>query len=139
MVATQPIPRPTRLTEPFWAGCKRHKLLVQRCVACSAFRFYPTAACPFCADERSEWILMSGRGRVYSWIVMNRAIDPIWANQVPFVSAVVELEEQAGLLVPGILRDIDPHAVQPGARVEVIFEDVTDEISLPRWRPLPEV
>ena len=78
---------------------------------------------------------MSGRGRVISWIVVHRAIDPVWQPDVPYTVAIVELEEQAGLMVPGTLTGIAGSEVTAGLPVEVWFDAVTPEITLPRWRP----
>ena len=130
-----PLPRPTRTTAPFWEAAHDHRLIVQRCDRCGKFRFYPSAGCDRCASPAFTWIDMSGRGRVYSWIVVRRTVDAAWQRRAPFVSAIVELAEQAGLLVPGLLTGIEPERVQAGLPVEVWFEDVSPRISLPRWRP----
>ena len=79
---------------------------------------------------------MSGRGRIYSWIVVRRTVDPAWQRRVPFVSAIIELAEQPGLLIPGLLTGIEPERVQADLPVEIWFEDLSPEISMPRWRPL---
>ena len=136
----KPLPQPTALTKPFWAHCRQHELWLQCCLDCGKYRFYPTASCPFCASEDTEWRRVSGRGSIYSWIVVHRAIDPAWEDAVPFTVAVVELAEQPHLLVPGILTTASgtPVAAAAGMPVEVWFDDVTPEIALPRWRATTE-
>lgn len=77
---------------------------------------------------------MSGKGRLYSWTVVHRAVDPSWASIAPFVSGIVELDEQDGLLVPGLVTDIAPAKVTAGMALAVWF-DRSGPIALPRWRP----
>lgn len=132
-----PLPRPTLGTAPFWEAARDHRLIVQRCDRCGKFRFYPGSGCDRCASPAFTWIDMSGRGRIYSWIVVRRTVDVAWQRRVPFVSAIIELAEQPGLLVPGLLTGIEPEHVRAGLQVEVWFEDVSPGISLPRWRPAP--
>lgn len=134
-VEEMPLPRPTRTTAPFWAAAREHRLIVQQCDRCGKYRFYPSEGCDRCASPEFTWRDMSGRGRIYSWIVVRRTVDAAWKQRVPFVSAVVELVEQEGLLLPGLLTGMEPERVQAGLEVEVWFEDRTAEISLPRWRP----
>ncbi|MBM0205686.1 Zn-ribbon domain-containing OB-fold protein [Micromonospora sp. STR1s_5] len=129
-----PAPTPTALTKPFWDGCQQGRLLVQRCRECGHRRFYPTAACPRCASSSDEWEEMSGKGKLYSWTVVHRSVDPSWASIVPFVSGIVELDGHAGLLLPGLVTDVVPSAVRADMELEVWF-DRSGPIALPRWRP----
>jgi uncharacterized protein len=127
-----PEPVESLLTKPFWDACRAHKLSIQRCDDCGKMRFYPTAACPFCACENFTWAEMSGRAKIYSWTRVERTLDPAWAQLVPYVSVIAELEEQEHLLVPGLLLD---SAGFDGSqkRIEVCFEPVGAHV-LPRWR-----
>lgn len=134
MLPGQPLPVPSSLTRPFWDECRQHRLSLQRCVDCSRFRFYPTAACPHCSSPGSRWEAISGRGTVYSWIVVDRTHDPYWRTRVPYICAIVELDEQKGLFMPGLLIDLNPSDVRAAMAVEVVFEDVAPAISLPRWK-----
>jgi uncharacterized protein len=131
----KPLPQPTPLTQPFWDAARRGELRIQRCDECGRYRFYPTAVCAACGSPAATWTKMSGRGKVFSWIVVRRAIEAAWRDAVPFTVAVVELDEQRGLLVPGTLTGIAPEKVVAGMPVEVWFEPVTEEVSLTRWRP----
>lgn len=130
-----PLPVPTLLTAPFWQAAHEHRLIVQRCSHCGKFRFYPSAGCNHCASLEFTWQPVSGHGHVYSWIVVRRIVDAAWQRRTPYVSAIVELAEQPGLLMPGLLTDCAPERVQPDLPVQVWFEDMTPEISIPRWRP----
>lgn len=130
-----PLPHATLATRPFWAAAREHRLIVQCCDRCASYRFYPSAGCDRCASPAFTWRQMSGMGRVYSWIVVRRTVDAAWQRRVPYVSSIIELAEQPGLLMPGLLTDIAPEQVQANASVQVWFEDVAPEFTLPRWRP----
>lgn len=130
-----PLPKPTLDTAPFWKAAQAHRLVVQRCTQCGSFRFYPCAACNKCASTDFTWVETSGKGRVYSWIVVHRTVDPAWQGRTPFVSAIVEIAEQPGVLIPGLLTEMAAKDVKAGLSVEVFFEDLTPDISVPRWRP----
>ncbi len=83
----------------------------------------------------TDWRKISGKGKVYTWTVVWHPVDPVWADDVPYILAVMELDEQPGLYIPGNLLECDPKDVVIGMPVEVTFVDVTDEITLPQWRP----
>jgi uncharacterized OB-fold protein len=125
----------TPLTEPFFAGCAEGELRIQACGDCGRMRFYPTEACPFCASPRHDWRRVSGRGRVYSWTVVHRSVDPSWQARAPYIVAVVELDEQAGLLVPGLLSGVEPDGMHAGMPVEAWFEAAGEGVFVHRWRP----
>ena len=129
-------PAPTALTTRFWEACRKHRLVVQRCNSCDHLRFYPTAGCPACACDDFTWDEMSGKGRLYSWTVVHRSVDPYWQTKTPFVSAIIELDEQPGLLVPGLLTDVATEQLRAGQPLTVWFEEA-GEFTLPRWRPAP--
>ena len=131
-----PIPVPTLLTKPFWEACRQHRLIIQRCDLCKRLRFYPSSCCVYCSSADYSWKQVSGRGKVYTWIVTWRTVDSRWKKKTPFVTAVVEIDEQDGVLIPGLLTEISPDDVKAGMAVEVWFEDANPDISLPRWRPV---
>ncbi|MBI1735877.1 MAG: Zn-ribbon domain-containing OB-fold protein [Candidatus Rokubacteria bacterium] len=93
MSAELPTPVVTPETAPYWEGARAGKLLLQRCLACRALRFYPRRACPSCWSERVEWVEASGRGRVHSFTVIHRPPAPAFASRLPYVVALVDLEE----------------------------------------------
>ena len=130
------MPVPTVLSQRFWDGCRNHQLLIQRCTSCNNLFFYPSAACPKCASTSFDWTPVSGRGTIYSWIVVHKAFDAALKKLCPYVTAIVELDEQPQLLMPGLMTDVNPTEVTPEMAVEVWFQDATPDISLPRWRPV---
>ncbi|MEJ8571598.1 Zn-ribbon domain-containing OB-fold protein [Microbaculum marinum] len=131
----KPLPAPDPETEEFWNGCRDHRLLIQRCGSCGTHRFPPTSFCPHCQSDETEWVEASGRGRVFSWIVVRHPVPrEIYAGDVPYVVAIVALDE--GVRMVGNLVGIDPDAVAADLPVKVTFENVTDEITLPEFEPI---
>ena len=127
----KPLPIPTRDTIEYWEGCKRHQLPLQRCQNCGAFRFYPRPMCPNCNSMDYEWVKAIGKGRVYSWTVAVQRFHP--ALEVPYIIAIVELEE--GVRMTSNIIDCKPEELSVGMPVEVIFDDVTEDITLPKFKP----
>jgi uncharacterized OB-fold protein len=128
----EPLPVPTPISQPFWDGTRQHRLLLQRCEARHVF-YYARSHCPQCLSNRLEWFDASGKGSLYSFTVARRPTSPDFEQDVPYVIAVVELDE--GPRMTSRLVEVDPDAVGIGMRLEVVFDDVTDEITLPYFRP----
>lgn len=128
----RPVPEPSPLSEPYWQAARRHELLIQSCRRCGTHIFYPRYNCTDCGSRDLEWVRPSGRGTVYSFTVARRPTHPGLADRVPYVIAIVELEE--GPRMTTNIVDCDPDRVAIGMPVEVTFED-SGEISLPMFRP----
>ena len=129
----RPLPRLDEESRGFWEAARRHQLVVQRCRSCGAFRYHPRAVCPACLSDDTEWVRASGRGEIYTFTVTRQNQAPAFAARVPYVLAYVLLDE--GVQVLTNIVDCDPEAVRIGMSVEVTFEDLNDEISLPVFRP----
>jgi len=130
----KPLPSPDPESTPFWEGCRREKLLIQRCRACGLHRFPPTDFCPGCRSHDTEWVEASGKGRVFSWIVVRHPVPKeVYAGEVPYVVAIVLLDE--GVRMVSNLVDVDPEAVEADMPVEVRFRPATEEITLPVFAP----
>lgn len=129
----KPLPVPTPESEPFWEGCRRHELLLQRCGACGSLWFPPAALCANCLSDSWSWSRTSGRGTVYSFVVFRRVYHPGFTDEVPYVVAVVELEE--GPRLPTALVGVSIDDVSCDMAVEVVFDDVTETVTLPKFRP----
>lgn len=128
----KPLPALEGATGEFYAWCRRRELRFQRCSGCGAWRHVPREMCAGCGSTDWEWARSSGRGRVFTWTVVARAMHPDFAADVPFAPAVIELEEGVRLL--STVVDCPPDALRIDMPVEVIFEDVTPKVSLPRFR-----
>lgn len=134
MTYAKPLPVPDHDTRPFWEGCRAQRLMIQRCSQCGTHRFPPGPFCPKCRSREVEWIAASGRGHVFSWIVVEHPVPAdIYRGDVPYVVALVELEE--GVRMAANIVGCDPYAITAEMPVRVSFEEVSDEITLPRFRP----
>jgi len=130
----KPLPRVDEETRGFWEALARHELYVQRCRACDTTRFYPRAVCPACLSSATEWVRASGRGTVYSFTVTHQNQAPGFREELPYVLAIVELAEGVRMMTNVV--GCAPDAVRIGMPVEVAFDDVTPEITLPKFRPV---
>jgi uncharacterized OB-fold protein len=129
------LPDPTwEAARPFWDGCAARELRIPRCDACARFVWYPAAVCPGCGGGRHTWTPVSGRGRVFTWVRVHRAFLPGYAARVPFVTALVELDEDPRVRLATMLRDVPPRGPRIGMPVEVTFERVDDRLVLPAFR-----
>ena len=131
MAYEKPLPVMNEESRPFWEGCKQHRLLLQHCADCGAYVYYPRALCPACRSERLSWEPVSGAGTIYSYTVCHRPAGPAFKEDLPYVVALIDLQEGPRML-SNIVTD-DPGAVRIGQAVRVTFEDVTDEITLPKF------
>jgi uncharacterized OB-fold protein len=122
------LPVPDRYTAPFWEAARQGRLKIQRCESCGRPVFYPRSVCPNCLSSELEWIDCSGRGAVYSFTVVHRTSEE-FRDQVPFTVGLIELEEGVRLMAR---LDVAEPAV--GMPVEVWFERVSDELSLPHFK-----
>ena len=132
--ATKPIPVPTRETQPYWEGCKQHELRIQQCAACGHSQFYPRLYCTACMSERVEWVTASGHGTVLSFTIVYRPVTQAFAADVPYVVALITLDEGPQLMSNVV--GCAPETVHIGMPVEVTFEDWTEEISVPKFKPV---
>jgi uncharacterized OB-fold protein len=131
--ANKPVPAPTRETLPFWEGCKAHELRIQRCGACGHHQFFPRMYCVRCFGDQIEWVKASGRATVLSFTIVRRPVSAAFAADVPYVVALVTLEE--GPVMMTNIIGCDPESVRIGMAAEADFEDWTEEISIPKFRP----
>lgn len=131
---TKPLPYPDADTKPYWEWAKKRELRMQRCADCEQVRFPPRPMCPACHSQRDEWVAMSGTGTIYSWIVVHPPVLPAFAGEAPYAVVLVQLDDDPTLRLVGTVADV-PHAdLAAGLPVEVWFDDVTEEVTLPRWR-----
>jgi uncharacterized protein len=130
----KPIPAPDDLTRPFWDAAKQHQLVVQRCKECGYFNHPPRTACDACQSQQLAFTPVSGRGTIFSYSVMHQQNIAGFEDQTPYLNILVELDEQPRLLMVANLPGSERDKVKIGGRVEVYFEDVNEEISLPQFR-----
>src|SRR4051794_17656698 len=127
----KPLPRPNRLSNPYWQGTRQHEMRIVRCKGCG-HNFLPAAdRCPRCLSKDVEWIKASGRGKVWSWVVFHQRYFPAFEADLPYNVAYVELEEGPRLMTN--LVECETADIRCDMPVEVVFDDVTAEISLPKF------
>ncbi len=131
----RPLPLADSESRPYWEGARRHELVVLRCPECAYYVHYPQEQCPRCGTGKLVPSRVSGRGVVHSYTITHHRAAPGFEDRVPFVVALVELEEQRGLRIVSNLSGCRSDEVQIGMSVEVVFEDVAAGVSLPQFRP----
>jgi len=129
----KPLPEPSAISAPFWDGLRAGELRLQRCGDCERYVFYPRSVCPHCLSDRLEWTVLSGRGRVYSYTVVRRAMNPAFAAEVPYVFAIVELVE-GPRMTTNIVNCVSDE-VRVDMPVKATYDNVTPEISLLKFEP----
>lgn len=132
--ATKPIPVPDAISAPFFDGAREGKLMLQHCAACNAWSFPVRERCPHCFAAKLEWRPASGRGSLYTFTIMHQVMNPGFASSVPYNVAQVDLEE--GVRMVSNVVGIGNADLRPGMKLEVVFEDVGENVSIPKFRPV---
>ncbi|WP_326540870.1 Zn-ribbon domain-containing OB-fold protein [Pseudorhodoferax sp.] len=132
--APRPAPVPTEATQAFWDATAQGVLLVQRCSACRRTQSIPRPFCRHCGAESPSWERSAGLGSIYTFTVNHRAANAHMADQLPYVVAVVQLDEGARLMAN--IVGTPPEAVRIGDRVRVRFLPLSETLSLPQFEPM---
>ena len=127
--------------DTFWKKTKEGKLAVESCSDCGRLRFPPRPMCPWCQSQATEWKEMSGKGRIWSFCVSHPPLIPVFAERAPYPVVIVELDEDPTIRMVGNLvvspggdiNEVDPADIEIGRAVEVVFHEMTDDVSIPRW------
>jgi uncharacterized OB-fold protein len=129
----KPIPVPDEASKPFFEGAREHRLTIQRCRACGTAHWPVQSRCSACLSADIAWVQASGRGTLYTFSLMHQVIHPGFASEVPYNVAEVDLEE--GLRVTSAIVGCSNADLHIGMPLEVTFEDITEEVSLPKFQP----
>ena len=132
----RPLPVADDLSQPFWEAGKQHRLVVQRCRECGYFNHPPRSACDACQSQQLQFEPVSGRGTIYSFTVMHQPNVAGFEDQIPYINILVELEEQPLLFMVSNLPASDLDKIKIGGQVEVYFEEVDPDTTLPQFRPV---
>ena len=135
-LAPRPAPESSPYGEPYWAAARDHGLVVQHCPRCDRLQHFPRPWCTACLHDALDYVDVSGLGTVYSFTVIRRNANPAFAARVPYVLALIDLDE--GVRVTSNVVDCDPDAVHVGQRVRVCFEDADDGHAVPLFTPVRE-
>ncbi len=133
-MTNRPLPHPDPATAPYWVAASRRKFTLPQCESCGKFHFYPRALCPHCGSHTIRWSSPTGLGSVYSMTVVHRAPSPSFEAMVPYVVALVALDEG-----PHLMSNIVNCAaadVRIGQRVKATFSDLADGFALPVFEPV---
>ncbi|MQG84112.1 MAG: hypothetical protein FI702_12440 [SAR202 cluster bacterium] len=127
----KPTPEINDENRAFWEGCRQGELRVQKCSNCGHIR-HLSPACPQCLKAEHEWVAASGRGTVYSWIVVHQRYNRAFEEDLPYNVTIVELDEGPRMVTS--LVDVENEDIKAGTPVEVVFDRVTEEITLPKFK-----
>jgi uncharacterized OB-fold protein len=129
----KPLPRPSEDSAPYWEAARRGELRMQQCGDCGHVRFPPSLLCARCLSEASDWVRLSGRGHVFSFIVIHQSQHPAFNGDTPYNVAIIELDE--GPRLHTNIVECANDQIYIGMPVEVVFDRVSDEVTLPKFRP----
>ena len=128
-----PLPMADALTLPWWQAAALHRLVVQRCTSCQRTRLPAAPVCPECRSADSDWQEVSGLGEIYTYTLVHR---PIAADQqLPYVIAVITLEGAGGVRMISNIVGAEPEDLRIGMPVELVWEDMSEQLAVPRFRP----
>ena len=125
------------LTGEYFAGAARGELMIPRCEQCANYVWYPAAECPGCGAGEPRWVPVSGRATLFSWAVLRRAFLPAFADMVPFVTALVALDEDPAVRLCTYIVDAEPDALRADAPVHVTFRPLSFPTVPDRAVPVP--
>jgi uncharacterized protein len=131
---TRPIPVPNEWTRPFWDAARRGVVELQRCQNCGHFQHPPYPTCVNCIATDLKFEAVRGIGTIYAYTIMYHTGDKRFASAVPYASIIVELDDAPGALMAGNLLGAEYTEAKVGRRVEIVFEKLKDDITLPQFR-----
>jgi uncharacterized protein len=132
----RPLPTPmTPEAKPYWDGLKDEKLMLPKCEDCGKAFFYPRIACPHCHSRNVGWTQASGKGKLYSFEIAYRSLNPAFKIEPPYVLAMIELEEGPRMMSNLINVEATPEALKIDMPVEVVFEKQNDDVTIPLFQP----
>ena len=133
MLMEKPLPNPTEDSEGYWEACQSGRLSIPLCGECGHRWLPPSRICPLGLSAAVSLAPVSGRARLFSWIVVHRSQHPAFYEETPFNVAIVQLEE--GPLMHTRIDAVESDDFEIGMELEVSYEEVDDEISLPVFKP----
>jgi uncharacterized OB-fold protein len=132
----KPLPNPLHwgASKPFWEAAKRHELVMPRCKFCDRLFFYPREVCPRCLRSDIDWVPVTGMGRLHSFTVIHQPANAAFQPDAPYIYAMVQLDEGPRMI--SNLVDCPPDQAAVDMRVTAVFDDVTPEWTLVKFRPV---
>ncbi|MGI9060415.1 MAG: Zn-ribbon domain-containing OB-fold protein [Ktedonobacteraceae bacterium] len=133
-VRSKPLPVVTEVSHPFWEGCRSGILRLQYCDQCQQHQFYPRLYCMHCGFDKLSWVTASGRGVIYSYTIIHQNKSPEFVQDTPYNVAIIQLAE--GPRMVSNIVGISLEDLRIDLPVKIVFDPVTDTISIPRFEPL---
>jgi uncharacterized OB-fold protein len=133
-IPKKPAPVVNPWAKPFWEACREKRLMIQKCKECGKQVFYPRIACPHCFSDNLDWVEASGKGTVYTYSVVMSNAPSAFIKDMPYVIAVIRLEE--GVQMLSNVVECKPDDVRCDMPVEVIFEKLDEQFTLPKFKPI---
>jgi uncharacterized OB-fold protein len=130
---SKPVPVPDEISAPFFDGAREGRLMLQHCAACDGWSFPVRERCPHCFAAKLQWRPSSGRGTLYTFAIMHQVMNPGFASSVPYNVSQIDLEE--GVRMVSNVVEVANDALQIGMKLEVFFDDVGDNVRIPKFRP----
>ena len=131
----KPVPVPQGESDFYWDKAKEEELWLRKCNECQEAFFYPRDISPCCFSKDTSWIQASGKAYLFTYGIVQRAPHPGFVDDVPFVTAIVQLEEGPKMATNIVMNDPTPEKLQIDMPLKVVFESITDEITLPKFKP----
>jgi len=130
----KPLPKPSKWSQPFWDNTKEGKLTLKKCKDCGHIDHPPYMYCTNCHSDNSEWIEASGKGKLVAYAINSYMVPfPFW-DDMPYVVAMIDLDE--GVRMISNVVECDQDKLENGMDLEVVFDKVSDDFTLPKWRPV---
>jgi len=130
----KPLPKINSDNRPFWEGCRKQELRFQKCKDCDHVRWPPSDLCPLCHSTEINWSVSKGIGKVFTFAIYHTAYHPGFASDLPYTVAVVALDEGPHLLTS--IVECPPNEVKCDMLVKVVWEEINEKITLPKFMPL---
>ena len=130
----KPLPNINGDSREFWIGCAKHELRFQKCEDCGHVRWPASIICPRCHSRNASWIVSGGKGKIYTFVVYRVAYHPTFAKDIPYIVAVVELNEGPHLLTNIVACPIEEMKCEMS--VEVIWKNIKEDVCLPLFKPV---
>ena len=131
----KPVPVPQGESDYYWQKTKEHELWLRQCNACGKAYFYPRDISPCCFSRDTSWVQASGNATLYTYGIVERPPHRGFAEETPFVTAIVELEEGPRMPTNIVMEEPTPEKLQIGMALKVVFEDISEAIALPKFEP----
>ena len=129
----RPLPAPTRESQPFWDGMREGRFMLQHCAQCGKVRHYPRPVCPHCFSMESEFKPAAPTGKLHTWTVCHHTFNFFFKAEAPYIVALVDMD--AGVRINAPLRGVDAASLKIGQPMQLQFEPITKDITLPYFTP----